>query len=146
MYKKNKQYKHIFTSLFLLEHNKYCSTFMINIESSVIHSMKYSFACKQIPVCTDTPFQLHSKGNLFKISGVCFKITNSMTNLSLFSTQTQYFPDENAAFNIQLERNIHLRLQAFVSFFATPQGLKYPATHLSQLIPKVLCCNYHYNF
>ena len=42
------------------------------------------FACKQIYV--HTPFLLHSEGNDFKISSVCFKIKSLMTNQSIFST------------------------------------------------------------
>ena len=52
MHMKNKQFKHVFERHFLLECNKYCSTFMINIESSFIHSMKYLFVCKQIRIDT----------------------------------------------------------------------------------------------
>ena len=47
---KNEHYKRVFGSLFCLECNKYCSTFVIDIESSLIHL----FACKQIYI--DTPF------------------------------------------------------------------------------------------
>ena len=76
LYMKKNQYKHVFGNLFLMERFKYCSTFMINIESSLIHSWNI-YLC----IGTCNPFYLHSKGNLFfKISGVCFKITYLMTN------------------------------------------------------------------
>ena len=38
MYMNNKHYKHVLGRPFRLERNKYCSTFTINIESSLIHS------------------------------------------------------------------------------------------------------------
>ena len=44
MYMKNKQYKRVSRSLFQLERNRYFSTFKINIESSLVHSMNL-FTC-----------------------------------------------------------------------------------------------------
>ena len=76
---------------FLLKHNKHCLTFMINIESSLIHSMKsLIIACKQI--CTDTLFWCIPKEIFFKIRGVCFKITYLYEkSKSFFNFQTQIF-------------------------------------------------------
>ena len=48
----------------------------------------YLFACKQ--VYTDTPFSQHCEESVFKISGVCFKITYLMTNHSPFSLSTVF--------------------------------------------------------
>ena len=73
---KNKQYRCVFGSLFHLERNKYCLTFTINIESSLIHSM-----------------------NIFKIS-VCFKITYLMTNQNFFSAfKSNIFLIKNLSYN-----------------------------------------------
>ena len=53
---------------FLLEHNKHCLTFMINIESSLIHSMKsLLLASKYVLIPCFDAFQ--------RIRGLCFKIT-----------------------------------------------------------------------
>ena len=57
----------------------------VNIESSLIHSMNltYLFDCKQIYI--DTRFEMHSNGNILKITGVCFKVENLMTIQSFFN-------------------------------------------------------------
>lgn len=75
----NEQYKHVF-GVFS------CSTFTINIETSLIHSMKYFF-------CFTSKYVLipRSKGNIFQISGICFKITILMTNQSFFTFKHNNF-------------------------------------------------------
>ena len=88
-----------FQNLFRLESNKYCSTFTINIKSSLIHSMDL-FICWQankiilIPRFSFIP----KEGRLIKNKprGVCFK--NRFFFLksgSFFFFQTEYFPNEN---------------------------------------------------
>ena len=71
-------------SLFHMEGNKYCSTFIINI-SSLIHSMNI-FICLQAKIY---------RYPIYKICGFCFKITYLMTNQSFFwNFQTQCYPDK----------------------------------------------------
>ena len=57
----NEQYKCVFGSLFHLERNKYCLTFTINIESSLIHSMNIF----KISVCFKITYLMHDKSKLF---------------------------------------------------------------------------------
>ena len=70
------QYKRVFGSLFLLERNKYCSIFMINIKSSLIHSKKLKTNMYWFPVLAAFQFK-------------CFQdltIIYLMTYQNLFST------------------------------------------------------------
>ena len=84
---KIKKYKRLF--FFCLERNQYCSTFMINIESSLIHSMN-------IFICLKTKLYWYPVLAAFqKLCGVCFKISYLMTNQSFFNFQMQYFPGKN---------------------------------------------------
>ena len=65
---KNKQYqKHVFGSIFRLEHNNMCSTFTKNIESSLIHSIN-KLICLQanIYIYIVTRFKMHSDEHVFK--------------------------------------------------------------------------------
>ena len=53
--------------------------------------MKYRFALKQTGM--HTSYQLHYKGNLFKISGVCFKIIIFNDKSIFFNFKATHFPD-----------------------------------------------------
>ena len=50
----------------------------------------YLFASKYILIAG---FKMHSDGNVFKITGVCFKVNDNSE--SFFNCQTQYFRDKN---------------------------------------------------
>ena len=69
MYMKNKQHKHVLRSLFHPKHNKYCSTFTINLHSFT-HNHIYLLASKYIliPHCSCIPKEMFLKKEVVFVS------------------------------------------------------------------------------